>query len=178
VYEARPPDSSGPAPLVDSERFLATLLFTDIVRSTAAAAEAGDRNWRRVVEQHHAIVRDELQRHGGLEADTAGDGFYATFDAPSHAIDCARALRDRLRTIGVEIRAGVHVGECQVVAGKIGGIAVALGSRVMSQGGAGDLLVSQTVKDLLLGTKFVFAERGRVSLKGVPGEWTLYTVED
>lgn len=175
LYEVRAPDSA--AAMASSERFLSALLFTDIVRSTATAAQMGDRRWRNVVEQHHSIVREELDRHRGTEIDTAGDGFYAAFDAPSRAIDCALAMRDRLKTIGVDIRAGVHVGECEMVAGKIGGLAVPVGARVKDRAGTGEVLVSHTVKDLLIGTHFAFVGRGRSVLKGVPDEWGLWAVE-
>lgn len=175
VYEVRAPDSS--AAMASSERFLTALLFTDIVQSTASAARIGDRGWRDLVEQHHSIVREELERHRGTEIDTAGDGFYASFDAPSRAIDCALASRGRLRALGMDIRAGVHVGECEMVAGKIGGLAVVVGSRVKDHAGAGEVLVSQTVKDVLIGTRFVFVDGGRAALKGVPDEVGLWAVE-
>ena len=175
LYELRAPD-----PHADSspevERFLTALLFEDIVGSTTISAKLGDQRWGRLIEQHHAIIREELNRHGGMEIDTAGDGFYATFDAASRAIDCAFALRDRLHDIGIDVRAGIHVGECELVAGKVGGIAVSIAARVMAEGGAGDVLVSQTVRDLLLGARYTFAERGHPVLKGVPGEWILYSI--
>jgi class 3 adenylate cyclase len=176
VYEIRPPDEAGGhEPPV--ERFLATVLFTDIVQSTAVAAERGHKGWRDLFERHHAITREELRRHGGAEVDTAGDGFYATLDSPSRAIDCAIAIRDRVKSeVGIDIRAGVHVGECEVVAGKVGGMTVVVGGRIKDLGGAGDLLVSQTVKDVMVGGPVQFKERGRVALKGVPGEWSLYEV--
>jgi len=175
LYEARAPDPrTDGSPAV--ERFLTALLFEDIVGSTTMSAKLGDQRWGHLVEQHHAIIRDELNRHGGMEIDTAGDGFYATFDAASRAIDCPFALRDRLHNIGIDVRAGIHVGECELIAGKVGGIAVSIGARVMDEGGAGDVLVSQTVRDLLLGAHYTFAERGRPVLKGVPGEWILYSI--
>ncbi len=176
VHEARPPDLDG-GTVVETERFLSALLFTDIVGSTAGAASAGDKGWRDLVERHHQVIRDELQRHRGVEVDTAGDGFYATFGTPSWAIDCAVAIRARVREVGVDVRIGIHVGECEIVAGKVGGIAVSVGSRVMAQAGAGEILVSQTVKDLMTGSGLQFIDRGRVSLKGVPGDWTLYALE-
>jgi class 3 adenylate cyclase len=175
VYEVRASDS--PAAMASSGRFLSALFFTDIVESTPRAVEIGDRRWRDVVEHHHSIVREELERHRGSEIDTAGDGFYASFDAPSRAIDCALAVRDRLHALGVDIRAGVHVGECEMVAGKIGGLAVVVGSRVKDRAGAGEILVSQTVKDVLIGTRFAFVDRGRATLKGVPDELGLWAVE-
>jgi class 3 adenylate cyclase len=176
LYEIRAPDprSDGSTEL---ERSLTALLFEDIVGSTGMSAKLGDKRWGQLIEQHHAIIRDELNRHRGLEIDTAGDGFFATFDAPSRAIDCAFALRDRLRLIGIDVRAGIHVGECELVAGKVGGIAVTIGARVMSAGGAGEVLVSQTVKEVLVGARYSFAERRQPLLKGVPGEWTIFRVD-
>jgi len=177
VYEARPPDE-GPGGPLRVERFLATVLFTDIVQSTATAAGRGQKGWRDLFERHHAITREELRRHGGAEVDTAGDGFYATVDTPSRAIDCAIAIRDRVkREVGIDIRAGVHVGECELVAGKVGGLTVVVGGRIKDLGGAGDLLVSQTVKDAVVGAPLSLTERSHdVSLKGVPGTWTIYAV--
>jgi class 3 adenylate cyclase len=176
VHEVRPPDLDVTT-VVETERFLSALLFTDIVGSTAKAASAGDKGWRDRVERHHRVIRDELKRHRGVEVDTAGDGFYATFDTPSWAIECAVAIRARVREVGLDVRIGIHVGECEIVAGKVGGIAVSVGSRVMAHAGAGEILVSQTVKDLMTGSGLRFIDRGQVSLKGVPGDWTLYAVE-
>jgi class 3 adenylate cyclase len=175
VYEVRAADIA--TPVRSSERFLSALFFTDIVQSTANAARVGDRVWRDVVEQHHCIIREELANHRGTEIDTAGDGFYASFEAPSPAIECALTVRDRVHALGVDIRAGVHVGECEMVAGKIGGLTVTVGARVKDCAGAGEILVSQTVKDLLIGTRFQFVDRGRATLKGVPGEVSLWAVE-
>jgi class 3 adenylate cyclase len=178
VYEARGPDPTpdGPRP---PRRLLATALHTDIVQSTAtAAARRGQGGWKDMFERHHAIVRQELRRHGGVEVDSAGDGFYATFTMPSRAIDCAFAMRDRIRAeVGIEIRAGVHTGECEVIAGKVGGMAVVIGGRIRDGAGGGDVLVSRTVKDLLLGSAYAFTARGSKALKGVPGEWEIYAVE-
>jgi class 3 adenylate cyclase len=178
VYEARGPDPSADG-AVRQKRILATALHTDIVQSTAtAAARHGQAGWKDMFEQHHAIVRQELRSHGGVEVDTAGDGFYATFDMPSRAIDCAFAMRDRIRAeVGIDIRAGVHTGECEVIAGKVGGIAVVIGGRIRDGAGGGDVLVSRTVKDLLLGLSYTFTSRGPKALKGVPGEWEIYAVE-
>lgn len=175
IYEARAPDARTDGS-IQIDRFLTTLLFTDIVGHTAKSAGMGDRRWRRLVEEHHAIVREELHRFGGMEVDTAGDGFYTAFEAPSRAIECAFAIRDRVHDLAIDVRAGVHVGECEIVAGKVGGIAVDIAARVRDQAGPGDVLVSQTVKDLVLGAGYVFAERGRFTLKGVPDEWTLYGI--
>lgn len=176
VHEARPSDLDV-STTVETERFLSALLFTDMVGSTASAASMGDKGWRDLVERHHEVVREELQRHRGVEVDTAGDGFYATFGTPSWAIDCAVAIRARVRDVGLAVRIGIHVGECEIVAGKVGGIAVTLGARVMQQAGAGEILVSQTVKDLMTGSGILLSNRGKVSLKGVPGDWTLYAIE-
>ncbi len=177
VYEARGPDASAAGPS-HPQRQLATAFHTDVVESTATAAGRGGRGWREMFEGYHAIVRDELRRHGGAEVDTAGDGFYATFDTPSRAIDCAFRMRDRIRReLTIEIRTGIHTGECEVIAGKIGGLAVVVGGRIRDRAGAGDILVSRTVKELLLGSDFVFTERGPATLKGVPGEWEIFAVE-
>ena len=175
VHEARPPDTDITT-AVETERFLSALLFTDIVASTANAASVGDKGWRNLVERHHEVIREELQRYRGVEVDTAGDGFYATFGTPSWAIECALAIRARVREVGIDVRIGIHVGECEIVAGKVGGMAVSLGARVMAHAGAGEILVSQTVKDVLTGSGLQFVDRGQVSLKGVPGEWTLYAI--
>jgi class 3 adenylate cyclase/pimeloyl-ACP methyl ester carboxylesterase len=160
----------------DPERMLATILFTDIVGSTARAAELGDRAWRNLVLQHHARVRRQLTRFRGVELDTAGDGFFARFDGPARAIRCARAAADSVRDLGIELRAGIHTGECEVLEGKVGGIAVHIGARVASAAGPGELCVSQTVKDLVAGSGISFQDKGVAELKGVPGEWRLYTV--
>jgi class 3 adenylate cyclase len=155
-------------------RRLLTVLFTDIVRSTDLTVELGDHDWAALVERHHAVVRSELRRWDGQEVDTAGDGFFATFDSPSRAIGCALGIRDALRAIGLEIRAGIHVGECEIVAGKVGGIAVVVGARIREAARPGEVLLSQTVKDVVSGGGFVLAVRGARVLKGIPGRWTLY----
>lgn len=160
----------------EPESVLATVLFTDIVGSTAKAAELGDRRWHELLEQHHALIRRELARHRGRELDTAGDGFFAAFDGPARAIRCASAVSGAVRDIGLEIRAGLHTGECQLVDGKIGGLAVHIGARVAAEARPGEVLVSQTVRDLVAGSGLSFAERGTTELKGVPGEWRLYAV--
>ena len=161
----------------EPERILTTVLFTDIVGSTARAAELGDTAWRRVLEQHHEAIRGELDRFRGSEIDTAGDGFFASFDGPARAIRCARAIQDAVDAIGVEIRAGLHTGECELLDRKVTGIAVAIGARVAAQAGPGEVLVSQTVKDLVAGSGIEFADRGVAELKGVPGEWRLFAVQ-
>jgi pimeloyl-ACP methyl ester carboxylesterase/class 3 adenylate cyclase len=165
---------TGTRPAVDSDRFLATSLFTDIVGSTARAAEIGDRAWRDLVERHHALVRDELARHRGVEQDTAGDGFYATFDGPARAVRCALAVRDRVRELGIEIRAGAHTGECEKIAGKVGGLATVIGARIRELAAPGEVLASATVRDLTAGSGLRFDDRGAHQLKGVPGEWRVF----
>ena len=158
----------------DFDRVLATVLFTDIVDSTATAAELGDRRWREVVERHHAIVRGALGRYRGLEIDTAGDGFFATFDGPARAVRCAQHISSAVRSLGVEVRAGVHTGECQTIDRKVGGLGVVIGARVGSKANAGEVLVSQTVKDLTVGSGLSFDDAGVHELKGIPEPWHLY----
>jgi pimeloyl-ACP methyl ester carboxylesterase len=162
----------------EADRVLATVLFTDIVRSSERAAELGDRRWRALLEQHHFEVRKQLERWHGREVDTAGDGFLATFDGPARAIRCASAVRDAIHRLGLDIRAGLHTGECELVGNKVAGIAVHTGARVAGHAGAGEVLVSQTVKDLVAGSGIEFEERGEHELKGVPGTWRLYAVVD
>ncbi|MGH2952619.1 MAG: adenylate/guanylate cyclase domain-containing protein [Solirubrobacterales bacterium] len=160
----------------DPDRVLATVLFTDIVSSTARAAELGDRRWTELLGEHEDVVRRELERHRGREVKTIGDGFLATFDGPARAIRCATAATDELRRLGVPIRAGVHTGECELRNGDVGGIAVHIGARVMAAAGEGEVLVSSTVRDLTVGSDIEFADRGTHELKGVPGEWRLFAV--
>ena len=160
----------------EPDRVLATVLFTDLVGSTASAVELGDARWRDVVVEHHRRVRAELTRFRGRELDTAGDGFFASFDGPARAIRCACAITKAVRDLGLEIRAGLHTGECEQVDGKVGGIAVHIGARVASLAGPGEVLVSQTVHDLVVGSQIAFEDRGERELKGVPGEWRLYAV--
>jgi class 3 adenylate cyclase/pimeloyl-ACP methyl ester carboxylesterase len=157
---------------------LATVLFTDIVASTERAAELGDRAWRELLERHHALVRRELSRFRGEEQDTAGDGFFATFDGPARAIRCAQAVAEGMDALGLEVRAGVHTGECELHDGKVAGLAVSIGARVAAAAGAGEVLVSQTVKDLLAGTGLALEDRGERELKGVPGTWRLYAASE
>jgi pimeloyl-ACP methyl ester carboxylesterase len=161
---------------VEVDRRLATVLFTDIVGSTERASALGDRDWGALVEAHHAHVRAELARFRGEEVDTAGDGFFATFDGPARAIRCACAITERVRGLGLEVRAGLHTGECELIAGKIGGIAVHIGARVAASAGPGEVLVSSTVKDLVAGSGIEFRDRGVTELKGIAGEWRLYAV--
>jgi class 3 adenylate cyclase len=155
---------------------LATVLFTDIVGSTDRARELGDRRWRDLVERHHELVRRELARHRGHEVDTADDGFFATFDGPARAIRCARSIVEDVHGIGLDIRAGLHTGEVELAGDAVRGIAVHTGARVAAQAGAGEVLVSQTVRDLVAGSGIEFVERGAHELKGIPGEWQLYAV--
>jgi class 3 adenylate cyclase len=158
------------------DRVLATVLFTDLVGSTEQANELGDRRWRDLLEQHHAAVRGELARFDGRELDTAGDGFFAAFDGPARAIRCARTIVDAVRRLGLEVRAGLHTGEVEVLDGKVAGIAVNIGARVAGKAGPGELLVSGTVKDLVAGSGIQFDDRGSTALKGIPGEWRLFAV--
>jgi len=167
---------TGIRPAPEPDRVLATVLFTDIVGSTERAASLGDRAWRELLEQHHAVVRRELAHFRGQEIDTAGDGFFATFDGPARAVRCAAAIRDRIRASGLEVRAGVHTGECERMGDKVGGIAVHIGSRVAGLAGPGEVLASSTVKDLVAGSGIVFEDRGAHALKGIPGEWHVFQV--
>jgi len=164
-----------PAP-IELETVLSTVLFTDIVGSTEREASLGDRGWKELIEHHHAIVRDSLVRWRGVENDTAGDGFYATFDGPARAIRCAHEVVSRVNDLGIEIRAGIHTGECELIDGKVGGIAVTIGARIASLGGPSEVLVSQTVKDLVAGSGLTFEEVGEQELKGLPDRWHLYRV--
>ena len=158
------------------ESVLATVMFTDIVGSTDHAARLGDRAWRDLLARHHALVRRELGRSRGHERDTAGDGFFASFDGPARAIRAARAIVDGVRTLGLEARIGIHVGECELHDEKIAGLAVNIGSRVAANAEAGEVLVSQTVRDLVAGSGISFADRGTHELKGIPGSWQLFAV--
>jgi class 3 adenylate cyclase len=158
------------------ERVLATVLFTDIVGSTQMAAELGGQRWSEVLQQHNAIIRALLFRYRGAEVDTAGDGFLATFDGPARAIRCAKAIVEGVRALGIQVRAGLHTGECETVDGKVGGIAVHIGARVAALAAASEVLVSQTVKDLVAGSGVVFEDAGDQELKGVPDRWHLYRV--
>ena len=160
----------------EHERVLSTVLFTDIVGSTAQAADLGDRAWAGLVAEHHRRVRARLARFRGREIDTAGDGFFASFDGPARAIRCARAISEDMRELDVPIRAGIHTGECEIADSKVAGIAVNIGARVASIAEANEVLVSQTVRDLVAGSGITFDDRGAHALKGIPGEWRLYAV--
>jgi pimeloyl-ACP methyl ester carboxylesterase len=158
------------------DRVLATVLFTDIVGSTETAAELGDRRWKELLEEHHRRVRGQLARFRGTEVDTAGDGFFATFDGPARAVRCARAIAEAVAPLGVRIRAGVHTGEVETIDGKVGGLGVVIGARVGALAGPSEVVVSQTVRDLVAGSGLSFEDAGEHELKGVPDRWRLYRV--
>ncbi len=158
------------------DRVLATVLFTDIVGSTQRASELGDRGWAELLAAHHAAVRRELERFRGREIDTTGDGFLAMFDGPARAVRCAVAIRDAVRPLGLEIRAGLHTGEVELADGDVAGMAVHIGQRVMAEAGPGVVLVSSTVRDLVGGSGLAFSDEGPRALKGVPEEWRLFRV--
>lgn len=158
----------------EPDRQLATLLFTDIVDSTAHMAKLGDAGWRELLQRHHALVRAELARARGNEVDTAGDGFFAAFDGPARAIRCAKSIVEQMSELGLDVRSGLHTGECEIVDGKMSGIAVHTGARVAAYASPGEVLVSSTVKDLVAGSGLEFEDRGVHELKGIPGEWRLY----
>ena len=167
---------TGTRHVAETDRVLATVLFTDIAGSTERAAALGDRRWRDVLAGYYGTARRELARFRGREVDTAGDGFFAAFDGPARAVRCAEAISAGVRSLGIEVRAGLHTGECEMIGDKVGGIAVHIGARVASLARPGEVLVSNTVKDLVAGSGLTFAERGVHALKGVPGEWPLFAV--
>jgi len=158
------------------DRILATVLFTDIVGSTDRAAHMGDARWRELLELHNAALRSQFERFRGVEVNTAGDGFLATFDGPARAIQCAREIGRQVEALGLEIRAGIHTGEIEHIGDDVGGIAVHIGARIAGLAGASEVLVSRTVKDLVAGSGIEFEDRGEHSLKGVPDEWRIYAV--
>ena len=162
---------------VTVDRVLATVLFTDIVGSTEKAAALGDRRWRDLLDNHHATIRRNLARFRGHEVKTTGDGILATFDGPARGVRCACAIADEIRPLGIEVRSGLHTGECEMTEDDVGGIAVHIGARVAALAGAGEVLVSSTVKDLVAGSGLRFGDRGSQSLKGVPGKWRIFAVE-
>jgi class 3 adenylate cyclase len=166
--------SRAPVPV---DRVLATVLFTDIVGSTEKAAALGDQRWRNLLDNHHATIRRNLARFRGHEVKTTGDGFLATFDGPARGVRCASAIAEEIRPLGLEVRAGLHTGECEMIGDDVGGIAVHIGARVAALAGAGEVLVSSTVKDLVAGSGLRFGDRGTQSLKGIPGEWRIFAVE-
>ncbi len=168
---------TGPEPVVDADRVLATVLFTDIVSSTEQASSLGDRRWADLLDQHDAIVEAELSRHRGRKVNTTGDGVLATFDGPARAIRCAMAIRDDVRHLGLQIRSGLHTGECEIRGEDLGGIAVHTAARVCAIAGPEEVLVSRTVVDLVAGSGLEFSDRGDHPLKGVPGTWRLFSVK-
>jgi class 3 adenylate cyclase len=161
----------------EASTVLATVLFTDLVDSTRKQAELGDRRWRELVLAHHAAIRNALSQWGGTEHDTAGDGFFASFTGPARAIDCAHEITERVGGLGLDTRASVHIGECELIDGKPGGLAVTIGARLLAVAGPRELIVSQTVKDLVAGSGFSFTDRGEQELKGVPDRWRVYVAE-
>jgi class 3 adenylate cyclase len=161
---------------VEDDRVLATVLFTDIVDSTRRAAEMGDRDWHALLDAHDAVARAQLVRFRGREVNTSGDGFLAMFDGPQRAIRCAMSIRDAVQALGIQVRAGLHTGECEVRGDDIGGIGVHIGARVSALAGPNDVLVSSTLRDLVIGSGLEFEDRGAHQLKGVPGEWHLFAV--
>jgi class 3 adenylate cyclase len=173
-------DSSKRQKPVSSEvkRILATLLFTDIVGSTDHARRLGDGGWRAVLSQHHNAVRAEIQRCEGIEVDTAGDGFFARFESPARALECARAARDAVKRLGIDVRVGIHTGECELQGRALTGMAVHVAARIQALAGPGDILVSSTVKDIVVGSGTRFEDRGQHALKGTPGEWRLFSLVD
>ncbi len=179
VVRSLPATETGPMPRREQaqQRLLVTVLFTDIVASTERAAAVGDKRWRQLVGAHHALIRRELKRHHGREIDTAGDGFFATFDQPADAIRCAEAIVNGVKRLGIEVRAGIHMGEVEVIGPKVGGIAVHIGARVMAKAGPGQVVVSSTVRDLMSGSDLRFEDLGVQELKGVPAQWRLYAIE-
>lgn len=167
---------TGTRPQREPERVLATVLFTDIVGSTAHAAAAGDRDWKRLLERHDELVRRELARFRGREIKHTGDGFLASFDGPARAVQCAEAITGGMRRLGLDVRAGVHTGECELRGDDLAGMAVHIGARVGASADPGEVLVSSTVKDLVVGSGLSFEDRGARTLKGVPDEWRLYAL--
>lgn len=166
-----------PTRSLEPERILATVLFTDIVDSTRRAEQLGDGRWRELLEEHDDLVRRQLQIFKGREVKTTGDGFLATFDSPARAVQCARSIRDAVKRLGIQVRAGLHTGECEVVGADVAGIAVHVASRVQSAAGPDEILVSSTVRDLVAGSGLRFLDHGRHSLKGIEGDWYLFAVE-
>jgi len=160
----------------EPNRVLATCLFTDIVDSTKVAQSLGDKRWRNLLQSHNEVVRNQLLRYKGREIKTTGDGFFAIFDGPARAVRCACTIRDELRLLGIEIRAGLHTGECEIIDDDIGGISVHIAARIMSKAMPGEIFSSGTVKDLVAGSGIKFEKKGLFALKGIPGEWEIYSV--
>ena len=175
--EARSGEGAETEDEADSQRVLATVLFTDIVHATETAAALGDRRWVTLLQQHHLRVRRELAHFRGREIDAAGDGFLASFDSPARAVRCACAIVKSVRLLGLDLRAGLHTGECEVMCGKLAGISVHVGSRIAALAAPGEVLVSRTVRDLVVGSALSFSDRGLQTLRGVPDAWRLFAVE-
>jgi class 3 adenylate cyclase len=167
---------TGSRPAPEADRVLATVVFTDIVDSTRTQAERGDRGWKQLIERHNETVRTLISRFDGLEQDTAGDGFFVRFDGPARAIRCAQEIARAIESLGIQARAGIHTGECELADGKCSGLSVSIGARIMSKAGASEVLVSRTVKDLVAGSGLSFEDAGEHELKGVPDRWRLYRV--
>jgi class 3 adenylate cyclase len=167
---------TGVRPTPSYERALLTVLFTDIVGSTRIAAENGDQRWKELLQKHHDVARNEFRQHGGTEVKSTGDGFLASFVSPTPAINCATAIRARMANLNIPIRASIHVGECNVRAGDLSGLAVHLAARMLAYARAADIIVSRTVKDLLVGSEFSFDDRGEVTLADIPGVWRLFAI--
>ena len=167
---------TGVRPNQTYERALLTVLFTDIVGSTRVASEKGDRQWKELLQKHHDVARNEFRRHGGTEVKSTGDGFLVSFTGPTPAIKCATTIRNRMAEVNLPIRAGIHIGECNVRAGDLSGLAVHLASRLLAHAGQGEVVVSRTVKDILVGADFQFDDRGEVALRDIPGLWQIYAV--
>ena len=163
--------------LLEPDRVLATIMFTDIVRSTERAAELGDARWREVLSNYYAVLRKELAAFRGHEVNTTGDGLLATFDGPARAMRCARSVREKMQPLGLQVRTGLHTGECELIGGNVGGIAVHIAARVAAIAGPDGVMVSSTVKDLVAGSGLQFVDRDAYNLKGVPGEWRLFAVQ-
>ena len=168
---------TGSRPAVAVDRVLATVLFTDIVGSTEKAVALGDNRWHELLDSHHAVIRRNLTRFRGNEVKSTGDGIFATFDGPARGVRCACAIAEEIKPLGIEVRAGLHTGECEKIGDDVGGIAVHIGARVAALAGAGEVLVSSTVKDLVAGSGLRFGDRSSQSLKGVPGKWRIFAVE-
>lgn len=168
---------TGSRPEPEPDRMLATVLFTDIVASTSRAAAMGDRDWRALLDRHDALLREALARHRGREVKHTGDGILATFDGPARGIRCAASVTQALGSLGIQVRAGLHTGECEVMGDDLGGLAVHIAARVMDAAGPGEVMVSSTVKDLVVGSGIGFDDRGARELRGVPGEWRLFAVD-
>jgi class 3 adenylate cyclase len=177
IIEAIEEFLTGSKKTVVPDRVLATVLFTDMIRWTEKATELGDRRWKDLLSRHNTIVRGNVSRFRGRETNKTGDGFLVTFDGPARAVRCACAIADEVRSIGIEIRAGLHTGECEEIDDNIGGIAVHIGARVAALAAPSQILVSSTVRDLVAGSGLRFVDRGEHSLKGVPGEWRIYAVD-